>query len=156
MEDVELVLRFFAYRHIAKHTGNTVEKFLDEYLKQANKFPNETINELESLFNDTIDIIYQVFDISAFLFPRFHRGRDHKSPTKIIYDSIMQAFAKNIDNKEHLRKNAKEINQNVYNKQKMLINQDKNKSLFDGRYTGRNAVQERIDYYHNFLQNYIS
>jgi len=41
MGDVELVLRFFAYRHIEKLTGITVEKFLDEYLKQANKFPEK-------------------------------------------------------------------------------------------------------------------
>ncbi|MDM3853509.1 MAG: DUF262 domain-containing protein, partial [Aphanizomenon gracile PMC649.10] len=36
MEDVELVLRFFAYRHIDKLKSTGVDKFLDEYLKQAN------------------------------------------------------------------------------------------------------------------------
>ena len=37
MEYVELVLRFFAYRHIDK-LKSQVDKFLDEYLKQAKYF----------------------------------------------------------------------------------------------------------------------
>jgi hypothetical protein len=37
MEDVELVLRFFAYRHI-DNLKSPVDKFLDEYLKQANNY----------------------------------------------------------------------------------------------------------------------
>jgi len=155
MKDVELVLRFFAYRHVSELTGISVEKFLDEYLKQANRFQNETINELERLFDDTIDIIYEIFGVSAFLFPPFYRGRDYKVPSKIIYDSITQAFAININKKEFLKKNAKGIKENIY-KKKELLTTKKDKPLFDSRYTGRNDVIERIDYYHNFLQNYIS
>ncbi|MFM6308347.1 MAG: DUF262 domain-containing protein, partial [Dolichospermum sp.] len=42
MEDVELVLRFFAYRHFDKLKSTGVDKFLDEYLKQANSYSDQT------------------------------------------------------------------------------------------------------------------
>lgn len=153
MEDVELVLRFFAYRHIEKFRGK-VEKFLDEYLKQANKFPDETLRQLANLFNDTIDIIYQIFAISAFLFPQGIKERDHKKPAKIIYDSMMQAFARHIDDKEALKKNAEKIKENIYKNVDQGIHSKK--YIFDGRANNRNDVIARIDYYHKFLQDYIS
>ena len=89
MEDVELVLRFFAYRHIDK-LKSPVDKFLDEYLKQANSYPDETMNKLENLFNETIYLIYQILGNSAFIPPQ--EGRNRKTPLKTIYDSIMQLF----------------------------------------------------------------
>lgn len=69
MEDVELVLRFFAYRHIANFKS-PVDKFLDDYLKQANSYPDETIRNLENLFSETIDLIYSIFRDSAFIPPK--------------------------------------------------------------------------------------
>ena len=155
MGDVELVLRFFAYRHIEKHSGMTVKKFLDEYLKQANKISDETIKQIESLFNDTIEILYEIFGESAFLPPV--RERQSHSPAKIIYDSIMQAVAKTIKSKGNLMKNAKIIKDNLYrDKRSFKPYEKKNVYLFDGMYTHRNAIQTRIDFYHDFLQNYIS
>lgn len=69
MDDVELVLRFFAYRHIDKLTS-PVEKFLDNYLKQANKYPQELIDELQSLFIETVELIHNVLGVEAFVLPK--------------------------------------------------------------------------------------
>jgi Protein of unknown function DUF262 len=154
MEDFELVLRFFAYRHIEEMKGLTVEKFLDEYLKQANKFPDETIKQLENIFNATIVITNQVFGKSAFLLPSVKKTI-YKSPTKTIYDPMMQAFANNIAHKENLLKNAESIKGKIY-KNPESLNPFQEKYLFDGRYNGRNAVLERIYYYHNFLKDFTS
>ncbi len=151
MQDVELVLRFFAYRHI-DNLKKTNEKFLDNFLKQANKYPDNTLNLLEKLFNDTVDLVYFLFDKDAFLLPKF--DKKYKSPTKTIYDPIMQVFAMYANNK-NLRKNKKEINENLYKKKDITIKEKNRKSLFDGRYNNKNDVKQRIEYFKKFLKKYF-
>jgi hypothetical protein len=154
MEDVELVLRFFAYRHVQK-LRSPVDRFLDEYLRQANGYSIETIKLLENLFNETIELVYSVFGESAFLLPP-NPNREYKSPVKSVYDSIMQAFSQNIDHKDNLLKNSRSIKEDIYSRPELLYAQrDQNRNLFDGRYNNRNDVQVRINYFHDFLQDYI-
>ncbi|MBD2605428.1 DUF262 domain-containing protein [Scytonema hofmannii FACHB-248] len=154
MEDVELVLRFFAYRHIANFKS-PVDKFLDGYLKQANGYPEQTIKNLETLFNETINLIYSIFGDSAFILPK--EKRDNKAPLKIIYDSMMQVFANNISYKESFLNHRESIKNALYSNQELLyIKEENNRPLFDSRYNNRKDVEARINYFHNFLQGYVS
>jgi hypothetical protein len=153
MEDVELVLRFFAYRHI-ENLKSPVDKFLDEYLKQANNYSDQTIENLENIFQETIQLIYSILGDSAFIPPK--EQRDRKTPLKTIYDPIMQVFANNIPHKESLLRNKADIKSNLYsNKELLYIKEENNRSLFDGRYNNKKDVETRIEYFHNFLKNYI-
>ncbi|WP_445249948.1 DUF262 domain-containing protein [Microcoleus sp. OTE_8_concoct_300] len=153
MEDVELVLRFFAYRHI-ENLKSPVDKFLDEYLKQANNYSDQTIENLENIFQETIQLIYSILGDSAFIPPK--EQRDRKTPLKTIYDPIMQVFANNIPHKESLLRNKADIKSNLYsNKELLYIKEENNRSLFDGRYNNKKDVEARIEYFHNFLKNYI-
>jgi hypothetical protein len=153
MEDVELVLRFFAYRHIDK-LKSPVDKFLDDYLKQANGYDDETIKNLENLFNETINLIYYIFRDEAFIGPK--QERDSKTPLKTIYDPIMQVFANNISHKENFVKNRESIQSNLYSNQSSLyIKEENNRFLFEGRYNNKKDVEARIKYFHDFLQDYI-
>jgi len=153
MEDVELVLRFFAYRHI-ENLKSPVDKFLDEYLKQANNYSDQTIENLENIFQETIHLIYSILGGSAFIPPK--EQRDRKTPLKTIYDPIMQVFANNIPHKESLLRNKADIKSNLYsNKGLLYIKEENNRSLFDGRYNNKKDVETRIEYFHNFLKNYI-
>lgn len=156
MDDIELVLRFFAYRHIEKLTS-PVEKFLDSFLKNANNFPDDTITQLQTLFVDTVNLIYTILGEKAFALPKKEDSQEYKAPTKTIYDSIMQAFAKNISHKEALLNNKDEIEKLLYSDSQALNRSDKDKNpyLFDGRYNNRKDVKARIEYYDNFLQQYI-
>jgi hypothetical protein len=117
MEDVELVLRFFAYRHIANFKS-PVDKFLDDYLKQANNYPDETIKNLENLFNETIDLVYSIFGSDAFIPPK--EKRDNKTPIKTIYDPMMQAVANNISYKDTLLKHSQAIQSSLYSNKDLL------------------------------------
>ena len=154
MEDVELVLRFFAYRHIDKLKSTGVDKFLDEYLKQANSYSDQTMKNLENLFNDTIDIIYQILGNKAFIPPKGERNR--KIPLKIVYDSMMQVFAKKIPFKNQLLKHKNAIKNEMYSDEKMLrVEEENNRFLFEGRYATKKALETRIEYFDNFLQKYI-
>jgi hypothetical protein len=154
MEDVELVLRFFAYRHIDKLKSTGVDKFLDEYLKQANSYSDQTMKNLESLFNETIDIIYHILGNQAFIPPKGERNR--KIPLKIVYDSMMQVFAKKISFKNQLLKHKNAIKNEMYSDEKMLrVEEENNRFLFEGRYATKKALETRIEYFDNFLQKYI-
>jgi len=142
MEDVQLVLRFFAYRFLDKLSG-TIEDFLDAYLKQANKFSDETISQLETLFNDTIETVFTIFGEDAFLSPVYER--QVTKPQKTIYDPLMQAIALNIIKKEILIQNAEQIKQKKYDK--MYTDDDRKEKFFDGRDNQAPTVQNRIMYF---------
>lgn len=153
MEDVELVLRFFAYRHLDK-MKSPIDQFLDDYLKQANNYPDETIQKLENLFQETTNLIYSILGDSAFIPPK--QKRDINTPLKTVYDSMMQVFADNISHKETLNKNKTFIKKELYsNKELLLIKEDNDRFLFDGRYNNKKDVKLRIEFFHDFLQKYL-
>jgi hypothetical protein len=152
MEDVELVLRFFAYRHI--DNLRSVDKFLDSYLKQANNYPDLTIKNLENLFNETINLIYSIFEDSAFIPP--NENRNNKTPHKNVYDPMMQVFANNISHKDILLNHSSLMKKNLYShKQSLHMEQENNRYLFDGRYNDKKYVQARITFFQDFLESYI-
>ena len=148
MGDVELVLRFFAYRFIDSLTG-TVEIFLDDYLKSANNFPEETLVELEKLFTDTIDIIYAIFGRRAFLPPKYERQTN--IPQKTIYDPLMQSVAKYTEHKDKLISKS-----DIIDAEKYTASTERNgMRLFYGRNTSPNDVKIRIAYFDALLAPYI-
>jgi len=154
MEDVELVLRFFAYRFLDKYTSNPMKDFLDAYLKQANKFSNNTLNELENLFNETIETVYEIFGKDAFLLPE---GKNRKSNkiTKTIYEPLMQSISKNLDYKENLINNSNNLRKNKFlNIDKLTL--ENGKKLFDGKYSHRSIIQKRIEYFDELILNYCN
>jgi hypothetical protein len=104
MQDVELVLRFFAYRQRTNLQRGSLESYLDFYLAKANYFPSDTLSRLEILFKDTIDLAYAVFGESAFHLYRESRDKWswYERPTTVIYDPLMFALSKNIHNKQIL------------------------------------------------------
>ncbi|BAQ62699.1 hypothetical protein GM3708_3105 [Geminocystis sp. NIES-3708] len=154
MEDVELVLRFFAYRHLEKFKFSpSLDKFLDDYLKQANNLSDEVLHKLESIFKETIELVYTIFGNSAFLLPA--KMQKSKTPRKSVYDPLMQVFSKYLRYKSNLIKKAEIIRKERYSDKELLFLIDKNRELFDGRFSDQKDIQLRIDYFDNFLQQYI-
>lgn len=148
MGDVELVLRFFAYRFLDDITG-TVEEFLDAYLKNANNFSEETLEGLETLFNDTIETIYEIFREEAFLSPKYERQTT--KPQKTIYDPLMQSIAKHLQVKDKLLCQANLIRESKFNNP----HEADGERLFNGRNTSPGVVKERIEYFDNLLSPYL-
>lgn len=149
MGDVELVLRFFAYRFIDILTG-TVEDFLDDYLKNANNFSEDTLEGLERLFNDTIDTVYEIFGEEAFFSPTYERRMT--KPQKTIYDPLMQSIAKHIEWKDKLLSEATLIRDSKYSNP-TEIDGDR---LFYGRNTSPTVVKMRIKYFDDLLTPYLT
>ena len=153
MSDAELVLRFFAYRQIEQWQGNTMEMFLDDFLKKGNEqFDNSVIVNLEDVFQKTIRFAYELFDVKAFW---LHRKREAKwflyeRPTKILYDPLMQVLTRNLPNKDK-----------ILNKREDIINglEDFHKQEYDafkGRDTNKTKVLARIKILDNYIKSFIN
>lgn len=152
MDDVQLVLRFFAYRFLDKLSGYTIEDFLDEYLIQANNFSDETLNQLEILFVETIETIYEIFGEDAFLMPSY--GRETTKPVKTVYDPLMQSMGKYIQlqNKKALVSHKVSIKENKFNEDILV----EDRKVFDGRYNQNyNDIQKRIEYFDRLFEQYM-
>lgn len=153
MEDVELVLRFFAYRHLDKIKNYPINHFLDEYLKQGNYFSDETLNELKEMFLEVIETAYTIFGKEAFYLPGY--GRNRYISSKTVYDALMQSLLNNIKYKNSLIKNKDEILKKRYEDAESLIAEN-GKRLFDGKYGGWSHVYKRIEYFNELFRPYIS
>lgn len=150
MDDVELVLRFFAYRFLDDFSG-TVETFLDAYLKQANTFSEATNQELEKLFNDVVDIAYALFGDKAFIAPVYER--QVTKPQKTIYDPLMQSIAKHVKWKDKLLLAAQDIDEiSRYENRPIKFEGTK---LFDGRNTVPSVVKQRVEFFDDLFEPYL-
>ncbi|SBS79348.1 conserved hypothetical protein [uncultured Mycobacterium sp.] len=91
MDDVEIVLRFFAYRHIDQFPAglNKITEFLDKFLQRGNKFPAKTLNEYRQLFESNISFWFQAGGSDAF---RVKGNNRHFS--KIAFDALMFASSR--------------------------------------------------------------
>lgn len=141
MHDVELVLRFFAYRQIQNFHGglNKISAFLDRFLNEGNKFSPEILLMYEEIFESTISLLYETLGNKAFCRLNEKGARGSSRPTKIIYDPIMYVASQNINGdvrrKIILRKTklAQELGR-IYTS---------NKKIFAGRSTNMNDLQNR-------------
>ncbi|MGW4717815.1 DUF262 domain-containing protein [Nocardia sp. NPDC004260] len=88
MDDVEIVLRFYAYRHLSKFSQglNRISDFLDEFLVRGNKFDQSTLAGYKQLFLENIKFWHGVNGTTAFQVKGSNR---HFS--KIAYDALMYA-----------------------------------------------------------------
>ncbi len=152
MSDAELCLRFIAYRQIEGWQGNTMEIFLDEFLKAGNEsFRDEVLEHLETLFKSTTKLAFDIFEKKAFW---LHRSREgvwfhYERPTKILYDPLMQVLSKFVDKSEILISKKEEIIQAT-----KAFHID-NYETFKGRDTNKTKVTERIELLNNFFNSFI-
>jgi len=151
MVDVELVLRFFAYRFLEEFK-TTKEKFLDEYLKQANNFSMEVVNQLEILFIKTIDIVWEIFGKDAFLLPK--NERTNKKPTTVIYDPLMQSISNFLEYEDKLLEN-KLLIKNLKSADIHKAIASNGKLLFDGKYDHKAIVEQRVEYFNSLIETII-
>lgn len=156
MEDVELVLRFFAFRHYKKLSSfRSQEKFLDEYLNQANSYSEQTLSELDFIFRESFDLVNRIFGEKAFFMPE--NSQKKSTPTKTVYDPMMQSISKLLKHKETLLRNAEKIKLSKFKDVEMLKipNKSRNNDLFDGKYNSKSNIEKRIEYFDNFFKSFL-
>lgn len=96
MEDAELVLRFFALRHVNHYTRG-MQGFLDLYMGRAVNLRHETLIILEELFLKVMSVVEAIYGDLAFQpfdpEEKAFTGR----PQKAFYDAVTVGIAENID-----------------------------------------------------------
>lgn len=86
MEDVELVLRFFAYRQITpKFNLNKISEFLDRFISEGNSFPVAVLDQYKKMFEATVAFLWEALGTESFTV----LDSSKKRPTKIVYDPLM-------------------------------------------------------------------
>lgn len=147
MSDIELVLRFFAFRQLKSFDGN-LNTFLDKYLDFANGYSEVLINNLRSLFNDTIELAYNLFDAEPFRTFELNNGKAVKSKraSRTIYDPLMQVLSQNLDRKEILL--AKK--HSIQDKYKILLISTKE---FYGKIQTKATIENRINLFNEMFSS---
>ena len=147
MYDVELVLRYFAMRHIDEYSGKLSE-FMDLCLRQGNRFTNDQLEILKNIFENTIEKANILFSDKAFCQYVKRRGTySWTSPQKMIYDSMMLALSQiEISNKKL------NLNNNIERLEKFY---QENEEVFDGKRQSKGDIKRRMELFISFITEII-
>lgn len=136
MEDVELVLRFFAYRHIDKFRAglNQISDFLDKFIIEGNRFGNSVLHEYRVMFESTVSFLWDALGAEAFC-----AIGSSKRPTKIVYDPLMYVA----NSAEVVPHRAKLIAKKGVLRAELETMYTQKRALFSGRRTNFADTQSR-------------
>lgn len=150
MEDAELVLRFFALRHVNDFRKG-MEGFLDLYMMNSLGFSDEDIRILEDIFIRTINLAHQIYGENLFkpYDPQSDTWKD--SAYKAYYDAVMVGFSKHLADVDVLLKQKPRVIEQT----KKLFREDKSK-LFTGGGRTKADIQKRIRLFDNMLSQLIA
>lgn len=141
MEDVELVLRFFAYRQRLLHDQTALNVYLDEFLSRGNNFSTALLTKYKELFQETVKLVFEVLGEDA-----FHLWRQRKSgwnwfdrPTKVVYEPLMYAFSQRLERKTELLLRVEQV------RAALPGFYQANYAIFEGRKVNRADMSARND-----------
>jgi len=101
LKDLEMILRFFAFFYYAAHYRRPMKDFLNRYMAKNRNLANQSEDELQQLFNETVDVISECLGPKAF--------RPKRALNAAVVDSVMVGIAtrlrggNRIRNKKRLR-----------------------------------------------------
>jgi hypothetical protein len=147
MDDVELVLRFFAYRQRLKHHRGALKDYLDRFLKEGNLMPQAVLEKYRDLFRRTVKLVYDSLGETAFHLWR-KRGDGwswYNRPTTVLYDPIMFVFSQHLDRADDLTAQSKQI------RERLPKFYETHYAKFEGRYTNLSNIAERNDLFTQFV-----
>ncbi|GED09495.1 DUF262 domain-containing protein [Cellulosimicrobium cellulans] len=152
MEDVEMVLRFYAHRQRGADVPRRLGDLLDEYWRSANQnYSLGLVEEIGSIFVATSNLAENVLGERAFFIRRDRNGVRSwvPRPTLLAYDSIMAAFSKFLAHAEVL------IEKSAIVRAGLERLYDENAASFDGRRTDPIDVARRDELIESFLQSVV-
>ena len=145
MYDVELVLRFFAMRHIDMF-NYALSDFLDDTLITLNRYSTEQLEILKELFNITLKKAYSLFGDKAFM---YYDGTKWSSPAKMIYDPIMQVLSQ-----DNLTITEGNVEQNIAAlKDFYQENATEENTVFDGKHQSKDDIIARMEKFDAFIRS---
>lgn len=139
MADVELVLRFFAYRPRLQDQRRALKDYFDDYLRKANQLPDNNLAQLADRFERTIRLAYETFGEHAFWMWRQRSGRWYwlSRATIAIYDPLMDVLSAYIDDAESVISRKEKLQEEI----KHFY--ERHYKSFEGRSVNRSNIEER-------------
>jgi hypothetical protein len=108
MEDVEIVLRFFALRH-HEHYQRGMQGFLDLYMIMAREFNKSDIDYLLNLFENTLNLVHGIYDDKLFRPYLVKKGRWANQPQKAFADAVLVGASEHLSNADVLLERRGEV-----------------------------------------------
>lgn len=135
MEDLEVVLRFFALRHMDNFRYG-LQGFLDLYMNNSAGFGPEDIEFLSGLFKETLSLVHAVLGENSFRL--FQKGSWSRSPLKGVWDAEMVSFCRFLSKADTLISKRAEV--------LTLLGEEfqKNEPLYTGRASLKSDIEDRI------------
>lgn len=139
MEDAELVLRYFALRHVDHYTRG-MQGFLDLYMGRAARLSKATLEELRKEFFEVLGVVEAIYGELAFLTYEPENDRWSTRPQKAFYDAITVGLSRQIAKKDVLIERKTAV---------VAATQDLFRHTDTGTFTGRGNtkadIQRRIN-----------
>jgi hypothetical protein len=154
MYDVELVLRFFAYRQRLDLQKGPLENYLNMYLEKGNKSfskDKDTLAKLKTLFEQTIELVYQIYGKEAFWKRQNRKGKWswYSSPQIAVYEPMMYVFSQHIENKDKILRYKEAFREGV---KKIYEEYPKN---FEGKAKSLKDIRERNELFEQLVTDII-
>lgn len=144
MEDIEVVLRFFALRHM-EHYKYGVQGFLDLYMIRSKMFDHEDIEFFEKLFDSTLSLASGIY--GEYIFRIHENGKWSNKAVKGMYDAIMVSLSEFVDKHEQLLQHKEEI----LTKTIELIEKE-GVAAITGRASTKKDLENRIDLFRKLFK----
>lgn len=151
MNDVELVLRFFAHRQRHLHNTNVLRDYFDNYLKYGNKMKQDAMDTIGRLFEETMETVYEVFGEKAFWLWQKRSGKFswYSRATTVVYDPLMYVMSQNLAHAHKLKAESDRI------KNTITEFYERNSSIFEGRKTSSSIIQDRQNEFSKFISTIL-
>ncbi|MBN4001442.1 DUF262 domain-containing protein [Nostoc sp. LPT] len=150
MEDAELVLRFFALRHVGDFRRG-MQGFLDLYMIKSMKLSDEDIEFLKNIFIQTINLAHEIYAENLFKPLDIESDAWKDKAYKAYYDAVMVGTSRHLANADILIERKSKIIEET----KKLLREDTSK-LFTGGERNKIDVENRIKLFDNMLSKIIA
>lgn len=148
MEDLEVILRFFALRHM-EHYKFGIQGFLDLYMIRSKKFTEQDTNFLKDLFIQTLELAHAIYGDNVFKI--YDDGVWKGRPSKGLYDAIMVPLSEFVEHRDKLRNKAEIIVANT-----IEVFKEKGISAITGRMSTKADLENRIDIFRKIFNTALN
>ena len=153
MDDVEMVIRFFAMRYVESYEGLSLKEFFDKFTEQGNLLPSTVLEEYEKIFLETIRLAYSIYGSDTFcLWKQYSKNKEwylSKQPAKVLYDPIMYVLSQKLNYGARLVQSKDEIIKETEQVVKEM------NEIFNGRKTTKYDIIKRIDIFESIFNKYL-
>jgi hypothetical protein len=149
MADAEVVLRFFALRHV-DHYRRGMQGFLDLYMRRAAKFSDQDVAQLKDLYQRTLHLAREIYSDLIFRPYLVEREAWDSKPHRAFQDAVMIGLSERLADDVTLKQRSFDVIEAT--KKLFQMHPD---GTFTGRGNTKQDIKDRIGLYRGMLSNIL-